>query len=152
MGFLAETFQHQAEIIKQRFKLDHRRMQQPFRPAVLRAVLKARVRRNVRHFKHIERDRKGDYSSKSLKRRRQGPPAHVLSYMSEETRALEVAARGSSEVGYVALAKTKLGIPLKIPDQWNKEVGKFTKAERRQYALYRLQSRRKEQDSTVSAQ
>lgn len=70
------------------------------------------------------RERRGEVLKKTLRRARKGPPAHVLNVMTEEEKHLDRVSRSTSEVGYVAQAKIKLGWKLKDPEKWRLEGGK----------------------------
>lgn len=135
---LEQSLQAQISEFKKRLQYEFVRTRQPFSARLIKRVGEARHQRVVRYHKFLDRDRRGDYSPKSYIKRRRGPPAHILSKMSEKTRALDRAARGTSEVGYVALAKTKLGIPLKDPRAWLEEQAKLTTNERRRYEQFRV--------------
>ncbi|PFH49866.1 hypothetical protein AMATHDRAFT_62250 [Amanita thiersii Skay4041] len=86
-------------------------------------VKKARAERVRNKTREAERERHGEVVTRTMRRRRSGPPAHILCKMTPEEKVLDKAARSVSEVGFAAIAKRKLGIKIKDPDAWRKEIG-----------------------------
>jgi hypothetical protein len=87
-------------------------------------IKQARREKIANKTRELERERRGEVIARTIKRRNKGPPAHVLSRMSDEERRLDKIARSSvSEVGYVGLVKRRLGFKLRDPERWKAEGG-----------------------------
>jgi len=98
------------------FMRDQERANRPFPPDLLEAIIEARRTKIRNKTCEKERERRGEILTSTLKRQRQGPPAHILANMSPERRRMDKVARSLSEVGYVALVKRRLGMRLKDPE------------------------------------
>ncbi|CAA7271287.1 unnamed protein product [Cyclocybe aegerita] len=108
------------QTILDEFKLkdqrEYARAAQPFPPELVEAIFEARREKIRNKTREKERERRGERTLSALRRKRQGPPAHVLSQMTPEQREMDKVARSLSEVGYVALVKRRLGRKLKDPE------------------------------------
>ncbi|KAI6026009.1 hypothetical protein EDC04DRAFT_3116499 [Pisolithus marmoratus] len=103
---------------------DIKRFQEPYQPEMLHAARRARKHKVANKTREKEREARGLYSELTIKRMRQGPPAHVLAKMTPEQRKLYRIALGPSEGGYVAAVKLKLGMKLRKPELWKLEGGR----------------------------
>ncbi|KJA29484.1 hypothetical protein HYPSUDRAFT_61513 [Hypholoma sublateritium FD-334 SS-4] len=107
--------QNLAEIEKS-MALERDRIRQSFSPELLERIFEAR-REKVRNKTHErERERRGEETKSSLRRKRKGPPAHILAKMTPEQRKMDEISRSLSEAGYVGLVKKRLGFKLKDPE------------------------------------
>jgi hypothetical protein len=106
------------------YEADEARLRSSFPPEMLAAIKQARRDKILNKTRQLERERRGEILPSTIHRRNKGPPAHILSKMTPEQRKLDKIARHVSEVGYVAMAKMKLGHKLKTPDAWRREIGK----------------------------
>lgn len=91
---------------------------------MLDQIKSARREKNANKMREHLRERRGEVLKKTVRRARKGPPAHVLCLMTEEEKHLDKVSRTTSEVGYAAQAKIKLGWKLKNPEKWKLENGK----------------------------
>ena len=91
---------------------------------MLEQIKAARRERNANRQREYSRERRGEVLKKTLRRARKGPPAHVLCMMTEKEKHLDKVSRTTSEVGYAAQAKIKLGWKLDDPEKWKLENGK----------------------------
>ena len=69
------------------------------------------------------RERRGEVLPKTLRRRRQRPPAPVAVKMSPQQKLVDRASRSVSEVGFAGKMKRMKGVKLKDPDAWKVEDG-----------------------------
>ncbi|KAF8637870.1 hypothetical protein AX17_002496 [Amanita inopinata Kibby_2008] len=99
------------------------RARQPVPEWLKQSVKKARTECIANKTRELERERRGEVLPRTLRRRAAGPPAHILCKMTPERRALDKAIRSVSEVGYVAMAKKRLGVGMRESDAWCVEVG-----------------------------
>ena len=99
------------------------RSEKPIPEWLIHAVKKARTNRIANKTRELERERRGEILPRTIKRRRKGPPAHVLAKMSPEEKKMDRIVRSVSEVGYVAMMKRKMGMKMRNPDAWRAEVG-----------------------------
>lgn len=100
------------------YRLEEQRVALPFPPALLETIKEARREKIANKTRELQRERKGEILKRTILRRNQGPPAHVLKTMSPELRIMDKVVRNVSEVGYVAQVKTQLGFKLKNPELW----------------------------------
>lgn len=107
------------------------RVQQPVPEWLKQAVRKARTERIANKTRELERERRGEILPRTIRRRQKEPPAHNLSKMTEEQKKLDKVVRSVSEVGYVAMVKKRLGLKMRDPDAWKKEIGPTTGEEGR---------------------
>lgn len=110
-----ELIRSKQRTIRETYKLDIARAQTPFTVPTLVKIRAARRERIANHTRELQRERHGEVTNRALRRRRSAPPAHVLGIMTEKQRRMDRAARSVSEVGFAALARTKLGHKLKNP-------------------------------------
>jgi methyl coenzyme M reductase gamma subunit len=89
----------------------------------LKAVANARREKFTNKRRERNREKRGEILRRTIKRRNQGPPAHVLQNMTQEQREMDRISRSVSEVGYVAMVKRRLGWKLKNPEAWKVEIG-----------------------------
>ncbi|OBZ68991.1 hypothetical protein A0H81_11151 [Grifola frondosa] len=102
--------------IRQTFERDAARATTPYSPEMLEMIKAARREKIANKTRERERERRGQVFRKTLKRQRQGPPAHVLAIMTERQKHMDKVSRGVSEVGYVGQVKRALGFKLRNPD------------------------------------
>ncbi|KAJ3510369.1 hypothetical protein NLJ89_g4713 [Agrocybe chaxingu] len=95
---------------------EYARAAQPFPPELVEAIFEARREKIRNKTREKERERRGERTLSGLRRKRQGPPAHILSQMTPAQREMDKVSRSLSEVGYVALVKRRLGRKLKDPE------------------------------------
>jgi hypothetical protein len=117
---LAETYQG---IIKT-YKVDNERRLSSFPPKMLAAIKQARRDKILNKTRELDRERRGEILPRTIRRRNQSPPAHILAKMTEEEKRIDKLARSVSEVGPAAMAKRKLGHKLRDPDAWKREMGR----------------------------
>lgn len=91
------------------------RAKTPFPQSLLDQLKTARTERVLNKTRERRRELRGEITPSLLKKLRKGPPAHILSRMSPTRRLLDKVARSPSEVGFVAIAKKKLGRKMKNP-------------------------------------
>ena len=91
------------------------RAKTPYPQSLLDQLKKARTERILNKTNERRRELRGEITPSLLKKLRKGPPAHILSRMTPTKRRLDRVARSPSEVGFVAIAKNKLGRRLKNP-------------------------------------
>lgn len=117
------------------FDADVTRLQSTFSPLLIETIEAARRNKVRNKAKEHRREASGLILRKTLERAIKGPPAHVLSKMTEEEKKLDRIARSSvSKVGYVGYAKMKLGWkmkrdPYKSEDGPNRSQRRLTEAE-----------------------
>ncbi|CAL1712700.1 unnamed protein product [Somion occarium] len=116
--------QERLDTIQKYFVDDDKRRKLPYPPTMLEQIKQARREKNVNKLREYTRERRGEVLKRTIRRARRGPPAHVLCLMSEEEKRLDRISRSTSEVGYVAQAKMKLGWKMKDPERWKLEGGK----------------------------
>lgn len=86
----------------------------PYPPELLELTARARREKCVNKARERQRELRGEVLSITLKRRRKGPPAHVLAKMTPEERRMDKIVRsGVSEVGYVGMTKRRMGWKLR---------------------------------------
>ncbi|KAH7929243.1 hypothetical protein BV22DRAFT_138322 [Leucogyrophana mollusca] len=105
------------------FMRDTARERSPYPTNLLRAGKQARRDKILNKTREREREARGEVLTSTIKRRRTGPPAHVLETMTAQQRILDRAVRAPGEVGYVAIAKMRRGMKLKHPEKWKRELG-----------------------------
>ncbi|KZT63669.1 hypothetical protein DAEQUDRAFT_699831 [Daedalea quercina L-15889] len=105
-------------------RLDEQRARRPWPAALIEQILKARRDKIANKTRELQRERAGLVLRRTIRRRAQGPPAHILARMTEEERHMDKAARSISEVGYVAMVKRRMGRKLKDPEGWKVEFGR----------------------------
>lgn len=105
---------HASALLQNSFDLEEKRQALQPSPELVAAVKQARREKVANKTRERERERRGEILPCTLKRARKGPPAHVLTRMSDlERRMDKVARRSVSEVGYVGATKRRLGWKLK---------------------------------------
>jgi len=109
--------------MKDCFERENERANAPIPPEMAAQVKEARREKFRNKARESERERRGEVLNRTLKRRRKGPPAHVLAVMTEKQKVWDKVARSVSEVGYVAAVKRKLGFKLREPSLWKRELG-----------------------------
>ncbi len=96
--------------------LERDRMAQTFSPELMERIFEARREKVKNKTRERERERRGEETKSSLRRKRKGPPAHILAKMTPEQRKMDEISRSLSESGYVGLVKKRLGFKLKDPE------------------------------------
>ncbi|KAF8627559.1 hypothetical protein AX15_004365 [Amanita polypyramis BW_CC] len=102
------------------------REQMPIPESLKRVVWKARVERVANKTREVERERRGEILPRTIRRRIKGPPAHVLAEMTPEQKEADKVVRSVSEVGYVAMMKRRLGVKVRDPEAWRREIGEVS--------------------------
>ncbi|KAL5478362.1 hypothetical protein ACEPAI_2546 [Sanghuangporus weigelae] len=87
-------------------------------PELLEQIKEARREKIRNKTRERERERRGDYSRNAIKRNRKRAPAHIFETMSESRRRADATIRSASEVGYVGMTKSRLGVKMKNPNLW----------------------------------
>lgn len=128
--FIVEPSGLMLEDLDQKFDADKARLLSSFSPDMLAMIKRARREKILYRTRQLERERRGEVLPRTVRRRNKHPPAHVLAKMTEERKRLDKIARHPSEVGFVAMAKMKLGHKLKDPSAWRKEMGSPENVER----------------------
>lgn len=106
------------------FQRDVDRSLTPYDPEMLGAIKRARREKIINKTRERERERRGVILPRTIRRRNQGPPAHILARMTSEQRHMDKVVRHVSEVGYVGQVKRKLGFRLRDPEAWKVEIGR----------------------------
>ncbi len=110
--------------LRKTFTQDEARRRTPFPPELLAQIKAARRERVENKTREYQREARGEVIRRTILRRKQGPPAHVLAKMTPQERHLDRVSRSSvSEVGYVGMVKRKLGWKLRNPEAWKAEHG-----------------------------
>ncbi|KAF9242299.1 hypothetical protein BU15DRAFT_44029, partial [Melanogaster broomeanus] len=112
------------KIIQAALNRDYGRLSSDYPPSLLQAGANARRLKIQRFTRQRARERCGEIFASTLKRMRQGPPAHILEKMGPERRKMDRIIRGPGEAGYTAAVKIKMGVKLKNPELWKLEDGK----------------------------
>jgi hypothetical protein len=86
----------------------------------VRAAKREKIRNKTREK---DRARRGVWNTRTLKRMRQGPPAHIMVKLSAKNALRDKIIRSPSEVGYVAKMKRSMGMKLKHAPRWDPEAG-----------------------------
>lgn len=116
---------------------------------MLEAIKDARHSKVENKSRELERERRGEVLKRTLRRRNQGPPPHLLATMTPKERAEDKAVRSVSEVGYVRMLKVRKGFLLRDDRKWREEEGReedkerldeMAKAVRRESAERRLRA------------
>lgn len=92
---------------------DDARQRMPISPELQEMVRAARREKIANKTRERMRERRGEILPRTLKRARQGPPAHVLVHMSPAQRHVDKVVRGVGEVGYVGMLKRRMGMKLR---------------------------------------
>lgn len=145
-SMLVEPLVNQAQDIQAALARDEERAKLPFPPALVEQIKAARREKVANKTRELQRERAGLVIKRTILRRAAGPPAHILAKMTEAQKHLDRVSRSVSEVGYVAMAKRKLGWKLRDPEAWKVEMGKsenMAKLEREEMALLAENERRR---------
>ncbi|KAG8854363.1 hypothetical protein FRB91_003607 [Serendipita sp. 411] len=86
--------------ISESFELDRQRASSRFTPEMIGLIKNARKVKLANKTRERQRELRGEITNRALKRMRQGPPAHILTKMSEEEKRLDKVAREVSRGGY----------------------------------------------------
>ena len=121
--FIVDPLHEKYSEIMRTYQLDEERLRSPYPPKLLADIKQARRERHANKTRELERERRGETTARMIRRHRQGPPAAILSTMSDEERKMDKVARSVSEVGYVAKVKRRLGHKLRNPEAWKRENG-----------------------------
>ena len=92
--------------------LEEAREKSKFSPEMTEMIKEARREKIRNKTRERERERRGEVLKSTLKRMRQGPPAHILSLMTPEQKRLDKVVRRVSVVGYTGLMKKRMGFKL----------------------------------------
>jgi hypothetical protein len=118
-----KPLQERQMALQETFELDAQRQRTPYPNELLATIKNARREKIVNKTRERERERRGEVLPCTIRRRRKGPPAHVLRTMTPEQQRMDKIARSVSEVGYVGLVKKQLGFKLRNPEAWKVEIG-----------------------------
>ena len=112
-------------MLHERFGRALERANSEYPPELLAAIKEARREKVRNKTRERERERRGEVLRCTIERRRKGPPAHVLVKMPEWKRKADRVIRSVSEVGYVGMMKSRMGVKMKNPNLWRElEEGK----------------------------
>jgi hypothetical protein len=125
------------------FQLDKERQCTPYPPELLDAIKQARREKIANKTRELDRERRGEILARTIDRRNQGPPAHVLTRMTREERRMDRVVRSVSEVGYVAQVKRRLGFKLRDSEAWKKESERVEDTDRMYWRLRHGHERRR---------
>jgi hypothetical protein len=92
---------------------DIARSQMPVSPALAATLRAARREKVANKTRERMRERRGEILRCTVKRARQGPPAHVLVRMTAAERRADQIIRGVGEAGYVGMIKRRMGMKLR---------------------------------------
>ncbi|KAJ7461819.1 hypothetical protein B0H11DRAFT_1735748 [Mycena galericulata] len=92
---------------------DLERQKTPISPELQEIARAARREKIANKTRERMRERRGEVLSCTVKRARQGPPAHVLVHMSPTQRHVDKVVRRVGEVGYTGLVKLRAGVKLR---------------------------------------
>ncbi len=112
---LVAPYKAEMGLMQAAFDRGNARAKTPYPQALLDQLKAARTERILNKTRERLRESRGEMTVSLLKRLRKGPPAHILSKMTPTQRLLDKVARSPSEVGFVAIAKRKLGRKIKDP-------------------------------------
>lgn len=93
-------------------------MKKPFSRELLEQIKEARREKIRNKTREHERERRGEVLAAALERGRKRPPPPVLNTMTNWQKHMDRVVRGVSEVGYVALMKSRMGRRLKDEKTW----------------------------------
>jgi hypothetical protein len=110
---IVRPIREQQLAIQQTFNLEIKRLLSPYPPPLIDALKRARRDKVENKIRERERERRGEILAITQRRRRKGPPAHVLVNMTPEQRKMDKIARSPSNAGYVRLVKKKLGFRMR---------------------------------------
>jgi hypothetical protein len=99
--------------IRETFNLEIKRLLSPYPPELIDALKRAQRDKIENKTRERERERRGEILAITRRRRRKGPPAHVLVDMTPEQRKMDKIARSPSRAGYVRLVKDRLGFRMR---------------------------------------
>jgi hypothetical protein len=108
----------ETEYLSEKFMADDARALSPIPREVVRQVIEARRERHRNRTRELERERRGDMTTRAIQRKAKGLPAHILAAMSPASRRREGITRSLSEVGYVGMTKARLGKGLRDEARW----------------------------------
>jgi len=109
--------------IRRTFALEQARSTAGFSDSMVEQMREARRTKISNKTREGIRERGGEVLPKTLRRRRQGPPAHVLVKMTPKEKLIDRTSRSVSEVGFVAKMKRLKGVKFKNPEAWKVEDG-----------------------------
>ncbi|EJD05319.1 uncharacterized protein FOMMEDRAFT_103305 [Fomitiporia mediterranea MF3/22] len=95
----------------------------PYPPEMLKAIKEARREKIRNKTRERERERRGEVLRCTIERSRKRPPAHVLATMPVWKQRADKVVRGVSEVGYVGMMKSRMGVKMKNPNLWRELEG-----------------------------
>lgn len=70
-----------------------------------------------------QRERSGEVTTTTIKRRRSAPPAHVRELMTPRQLLMDRAIREVSEGGWSGAVKAQMGVHMHMPEKWKAEGG-----------------------------
>jgi hypothetical protein len=96
----------------------------PFTDEMMELLRKVRENKRVNKQRERTREMRGEVLPITLRRRRQGKPAHMLPYMTQQQFEDDKAMRNVSKVGYVGVLKEKYGYKgIQKGENWDIELG-----------------------------
>lgn len=111
--------------MREKIAAGYRRRDSPYPPEMLEAIKQAKREKVANKTRELQREARGEVLRRTIFRNRAGPPAHVLVKMTPLEKHLDKVSRSNvGEVGYVGMAKRKLGWKLRDPEAWKVENGK----------------------------
>lgn len=111
------------ERIQGSFSREEARLHAPYTDELIKIIEVARREKHHNLTNEKIRERRGEMTRKWLKRRRSRPPTLIRYRMTEKEKMTWWVSKCVSEVGYIGMLKSKLGIKLKDPDAWQREHG-----------------------------
>lgn len=115
--------------IQESFKLDQERANSVYSPEMIAMIKAARTVKIENKTRERQRELRGEVTKRSIRLKKKGPPAHILSRMTPEQRRLDKVAREVSWGGYSGRIKREmrmrqraksLGPQLKLKMKMNK--------------------------------
>ncbi|TFK21443.1 hypothetical protein FA15DRAFT_672557 [Coprinopsis marcescibilis] len=145
-----EPLQQDLENINRSHELDRVRLATPVSPELVATLSAARRYKIENKTREKDRERRGVELARTIRRKRQGPPAHILCKMSEKEKEIDRIIRSPSEGGYVAQVKLAAGMKLKTGDKWKKEIEASPKAKIREERILRENEKRAKMTDTTT--
>lgn len=90
---------------------------------LLRQAKQARRDRVANKTAERQRERSGEVTTATARRRRSAPPAHVQEVMTQKQLLVDRAIREVSEGGWSGAVKARMGVHMHAPERWKAEGG-----------------------------
>ena len=142
-----KTLKAQIREIDKCFEREEARLHAPYTDELIKIVEGARREKHRNLTNEKIRERRGEMTSKWLKKRRSRPPSLIRYRMTEKEKMTWWVSKCVSEVGYIGMLKQKLGMKLKNPDALKREYGLPHMKEKtdRDIAIVEMGNRRREE-------